>query len=48
MIKRDQRVRDDLLLRSMSAILVVKATDEYACDMKGRGPSINVKLLRVR
>jgi len=48
MIKRDQRVRDDLFLRSMSALLVVKATDEYACDMKGRGPSITVKLLTVR
>ena len=36
MIKRDQRVRDDLFLRSMSALLVVKATDEYACDMKVR------------
>ena len=30
------------------AHLVVKATDEYACDTKGRGPSITVKLLRVR
>ena len=48
MIKRDLRVRDDLLLGSMSALLVVKATDEYACDMKVRGLSITVKLLRVR